>query len=116
MYKGRNALGKTQILIRLQSTMSLTTLLTRLLGRFSIILHIRSHDVFPTIPDAVDFIMSRYLLGIRTPVVCPPMAGACAGELAREVSLAGGFGIMAPGTLLYSLSYIRSEPLALLCR
>ncbi|KAJ7604050.1 2-nitropropane dioxygenase [Mycena polygramma] len=37
------------------------------------------------------------LLGIRTPVVLPPMAGAAGGELAGQVSLAGGFGFISAG-------------------
>lgn len=36
------------------------------------------------------------LLGIRTPIVLAPMAGASGGALASEVSLAGGFGFLAP--------------------
>ena len=36
-------------------------------------------------------------LGIRTPIVLAPMAGASGGALASEVSLAGGFGFLAPG-------------------
>ncbi|KAH9004654.1 2-nitropropane dioxygenase [Lactarius hatsudake] len=36
------------------------------------------------------------LLGIRTPIVLAPMAGASGGALAGEVSLAGGFGFLAP--------------------
>jgi hypothetical protein len=35
--------------------------------------------------------------GIRTPIVLAPMAGASGGALAGEVSLAGGFGFLAPG-------------------
>ncbi|KAJ7576793.1 2-nitropropane dioxygenase [Mycena floridula] len=39
-------------------------------------------------------------LGIRTPVIAPPMAGASGGALAAEVSLAGGFGLLSGhGTL-----------------
>ncbi|KAJ7814647.1 hypothetical protein B0H13DRAFT_2258183 [Mycena leptocephala] len=34
------------------------------------------------------------LLGIRTPIVLPPMAGAAGGELAGQVSSAGGFGFL----------------------
>ncbi|KAJ6581283.1 2-nitropropane dioxygenase [Mycena capillaripes] len=37
------------------------------------------------------------LVGIRTPVVLPPMAGAAGGELAAQVSLAGGFGFLSAG-------------------
>ncbi|KAI9511544.1 2-nitropropane dioxygenase [Russula earlei] len=37
------------------------------------------------------------LLGIRTPIVLAPMSGASGGALASEVSLAGGFGFLAPG-------------------
>ncbi|KAJ7460544.1 2-nitropropane dioxygenase [Mycena latifolia] len=37
------------------------------------------------------------LLGIRTPVVLPPMAGAAGGELAGQVSSAGGFGFLSAG-------------------
>ena len=35
-------------------------------------------------------------LGIRTPIVLAPMAGASGGALAGEVCLAGGFGFLAP--------------------
>ncbi|KAJ7453919.1 2-nitropropane dioxygenase [Mycena galericulata] len=37
------------------------------------------------------------LLGIRTPVVLPPMAGAAGGELAGQVSSSGGFGFLSAG-------------------
>ena len=37
------------------------------------------------------------LSGIQTPIVLAPMAGASGGALASEVSLAGGFGFLAPG-------------------
>ncbi|KAJ7796105.1 2-nitropropane dioxygenase [Mycena leptocephala] len=37
------------------------------------------------------------LLGIRTPIVLPPMAGAAGGELAGQVSSAGGFGFLSAG-------------------
>ncbi|KAJ7224520.1 2-nitropropane dioxygenase [Mycena pura] len=37
------------------------------------------------------------LLGINTPVVLPPMAGAAGGELAGQVSSAGGFGFLSAG-------------------
>ncbi|KAJ7763693.1 2-nitropropane dioxygenase [Mycena olivaceomarginata] len=37
------------------------------------------------------------LLGIRTPVVLPPMAGAAGGKLAGQVSSAGGFGFLSAG-------------------
>ncbi|KAF7356789.1 CBM1 domain-containing protein [Mycena venus] len=37
------------------------------------------------------------LLGIRTPLVLPPMAGAAGGELAGQVSSAGGFGFLSAG-------------------
>lgn len=36
------------------------------------------------------------LSGIQTPIVLAPMAGASGGALASEVSLAGGFGFLAP--------------------
>jgi hypothetical protein len=36
-------------------------------------------------------------LGIKTPIVLAPMGGASGGALASEVSLAGGFGFLAPG-------------------
>ncbi len=35
--------------------------------------------------------------GIQTPIVLAPMAGVSGGALASEVSLAGGFGFLAPG-------------------
>ncbi|KAJ7746954.1 2-nitropropane dioxygenase [Mycena maculata] len=37
------------------------------------------------------------LLGIKTPLVLPPMAGAAGGELAGQVSSAGGFGFLSAG-------------------
>ena len=37
------------------------------------------------------------ILGIKTPIVLAPMGGASGGALASQVSLAGGFGFLAPG-------------------
>ncbi|KAJ7126606.1 hypothetical protein C8R43DRAFT_1240501 [Mycena crocata] len=37
------------------------------------------------------------LLGIKSPVILPPMAGAAGGELAGQVSVAGGFGFLSAG-------------------
>ena len=47
---------------------------------------------FYRVPDA-----QALIADIRTPIVLAPMAGASGGALAGEVSLAGGFGFLAPG-------------------
>ncbi|KAI9464575.1 inosine monophosphate dehydrogenase [Lactarius psammicola] len=49
------------------------------------------------------------LLGIRTPIVLAPMAGASGGALASEVSLAGGFGFFAPSPVYAGLENFRNE-------
>ncbi|KAJ7131672.1 2-nitropropane dioxygenase [Mycena crocata] len=54
------------------------------------------------------------LLSIKTPVVLPPMAGASGGELAGQVSAAGGFGFLSadyvssPDEFMKQLSMARS--------
>ncbi|KAF7370785.1 CBM1 domain-containing protein [Mycena sanguinolenta] len=54
------------------------------------------------------------LLGIRTPVVLPPMAGAAGGKLAGQVTSAGGFGFLSasygatPADFKQQLSFARS--------
>ena len=65
---------------------TIRTAITRLIGMQTIFVR-RMHSMCTQAP----------ILGIKTPIVLAPMGGASGGALASQVSLAGGFGFLAPG-------------------